>query len=344
MRIKKPNKSSLLLARYINDWSTIYLPNIKSYKSHTIRSYRQSLKLFLSYLESIGIGQDNFSFEQLSRRNIEYWLMTVTTDGKSPKTRNNRLAGIRSFLRYLEVQDVTYRELSLNAALISLQKSVECKVTGMSKDAIKALMLAPNYNTSAGQRDLTLLSFLYGTATRIDEALSLKVNQLHLDSAKPFVTIIGKGSKIRTIPLLPKVVAYLKKYLEAFHPKTPMPDAYVFYSRSGGYKKKISHTAIDKRIKKYAAMAHCTCNDVPLSLHAHQLRHARASHWLAEGMNIVQISFLLGHAHVNTTMMYLDITSEDQIKAIQTIEDESDTNQVKKWKTDAGTLASICGL
>jgi hypothetical protein len=43
-------------------------------------------------------------------------------------------------------------------------------------------------------------------------------------------------------------------------------------------------------------------------------------------------------------MMYLDITSEDQIKAIQTIEDESDTNQVKKWKTDAGTLASICGL
>lgn len=205
-------------------------------------------------------------------------------------------------------------------------------------------MSAPNYNTTTGQRDLAFLTFLYGTATRIDEVMSLKVNQLHLDSAQPFATIVGKGSKIRTIPLLPKAVAYMKRHLETFHPETPNPDAYVFYSRSGGYKKKISHTAIDKRIKKYAAITHCNCPDVPLSLHAHQLRHARASHWLTEGMNIVQISFLLGHSNVNTTMMYLDITTEDQIKAIQTIEDESDTSQVKKWKTDAGTLADICGL
>jgi len=83
---------------------------------------------------------------------------------------------------------------------------------------------------------------------------------------------------------------------------------------------------------------------VPLSLHAHQLRHAKATHWLDDGMNIVQISFMLGHEQLQTTMAYIDITLEQELKALATLEDESDKKVSKKWKNVKGDLASFCGV
>ena len=59
-----------------------------------------------------------------------------------------------------------------------------------------------------------------------------------------------------------------------------------------------------------------------MNLHAHQFRHAKASHWLEDGMNIVQISFLLGHSSIKTTMVYLDVTTEAELKAMATLDDE----------------------
>ena len=83
---------------------------------------------------------------------------------------------------------------------------------------------------------------------------------------------------------------------------------------------------------------------MPLGLHAHQFRHARASHWLQEGVNIVQISFLLGHEQLQTTMVYLDITTEDELAALEVLETEEDKKVVPKWKNADGSLAGFCGL
>ena len=93
----------------------------------------------------------------------------------------------------------------------------------------------------------------------------------------------------------------------------------------------------------YAA-AHGICNEVPSGLHAHQIRHAKASHWLEDGMNIVQISFLLGHANLHTTMVYLDITTEQESKALATLEDEGQQNITKKWKVQSNSLAAFLGV
>ena len=106
----------------------------------------------------------------------------------------------------------------------------------------------------------------------------------------------------------------------------------------------MSQTAVSKRLKKHAKAAHEMCDEVPRDLHAHQLRHAKASHWLEDGMNIVQISFLLGHEQLQTTMVYLDITLEQELKALQTLEDENDKKVSKKWKSLKGGLAEFCGV
>jgi site-specific recombinase XerD len=263
--------------------------------------------------------------------------------GSSQKTCNNRLASLRTFLKYLGSREIHLLYLSEDATRIPRKKEVRKIIKGMSKKAVQVLLSVPDLSTKAGRRDLTLMITIYSTAARMDEILSLKTKHLHLEAEKPNVTIIGKGSKIRTLYLLPKAVVHLKKYLKEFHGDTPSEEAYVFYSRNTGLHGKMSQTAVNKQLKKHAKTAHEMCDDVPLDLHAHQLRHAKASHWLEDGMNIVQISFLLGHEQLQTTMVYIDITTEQELKALTTLEDENDKKVSKKWKKKGG-LAEFCGV
>jgi site-specific recombinase XerD len=143
---------------------------------------------------------------------------------------------------------------------------------------------------------------------------------------------------------LPKVEAHLKKYIEEYHGEKPDETSYLFYSRNLGTHGKMSQAAIDKMLKKHAKAAHLLCDEVPLNLHAHQFRHAKASHWLEDGMNIVQISFLLGHEQLETTMVYLDITTDAERQALATLEYEKDKNVLKKWKNMDGSLVDFCGI
>jgi len=83
---------------------------------------------------------------------------------------------------------------------------------------------------------------------------------------------------------------------------------------------------------------------VPLNLHAHQFRHAKASHWLEDGINIVQISRLLGHEQLETTMIYLDVSLEQKSDALSTLEEEDSREIPKKWKGSGKTLADFCGV
>ena len=311
-----------------------------------MKSYQYALALYISFLEiEKGISVESLYGGCFSRIIIEEWLQWLMEQrGCSPETCNIRLASLRAFLKYLGSRELLLLYLSEDATRIPRKKEVRKKVKGMSKKAVQVLLSVPDLSTKAGRRDLVLMIIIYSTAVRMDEILSLKTEQLNLDAEKANVTIIGKGSKIRTLYLLPKAVSHLKKYLKEFHGDTPNPKAYVFYSRNTGLHGKMSQTAVNKQLKKHARTAHEICDAVPQDLHAHQLRHAKASHWLEDGMNIVQISFLLGHEQLQTIMVYLDITIEQEVNALATLEDENDKKVSKKWKNGKSGLAEFCGV
>lgn len=344
--MKKATNESIMIARHINAFLNEYVPSQKTHSSHTLKSYQYALTLYIGFLEiEKGISTERLCSVCFSRKTIEAWLQWLMEQrGCSPETCNNRLASLRVFLKYLGSREISLLYLSEDATRIPRKKAVHKKVKGMSKKAVQALLSVPNLSTKAGRRDLALMIIIYSTAARIDEILSLKTEQLHLAAEKPNVTIIGKGNKIRTIYLLPKAVAHLKKYLKEFHGDARNPEAYVFYSRNGGSHGKMSQTAVNKQLKKHARAAHEICDEVPCDLHAHQLRHAKATHWLEDGMNIVQISFLLGHEQLQTTMIYIDITLELELKALATLEDESEKKVSKKWKKAKSKLAEFCGI
>lgn len=342
----KATKEAVVIARHINIFLNEYAPTQKSRSEHTLKSYSCALSLYIGFLETEkNIRPHNLCGENFSVPTIEEWLIWLMEQRAcSPATCNNRLASLRVFLYYLGERDVSFLHLSQAASRIRRRTETHKKIRGMSKNAAAALLATPNTSTKSGRRDATLMIVLYSTAARLNEALSMRVEQLHLDCKKPYVIVIGKGNKIRTLYLLPQAVALLRNYLNEFHGASPDPNSYVFYSRNIGVSGKMSQNAVNKQLRKYAQIAHATCDEVPENAHAHQLRHAKASHWLEDGMNIVQISFLLGHAQLQTTMIYLDITTEHEEKALATLEDENERAIPKKWHNSNGGLSEFCGV
>lgn len=341
----KNKNDALEIARMYNLWldECVHVKSI-----NTIRSYEYAMRLYIEFLENIKkVNPGSFcSSIDFASDTIKNWIDWLADKRKcSPQSCNIRLASIRAFLQYLAERDIKYSQLLLESKYIHRRKEKKRKVEGMTVDAIKVLMATPNVNTNTGYRDVVLMAFLYATAARINEVLSIKVSDLKLESDNPHVTIIGKGNKIRTLYLPPKLVINIKKYLKKFHVNiTCDNDRFLFYSRIKGYNNKICPETINKQLKKYAVIAHRNCSDIPLNLHAHLFRHTKASHLLNDGMNIVQLSKMLGHASLATTMIYLDITIDMKTKAIITLEDENTRNLPRKWHDGNNKLTSIFNL
>ena len=333
-------------SRYISDFLFDYAPNMLTNSEHTLKSYKDALTVYILFLESEGVTPSCFTKACFERQEIEKWVCWLKKARDcSNDTCNVRLASIRVFLKYVGGRDVGLAYLYQDAKLVRRQKCIKKKVSGLTRDAVAAMLEAPDPATAIGKRDLVFMILLYATAARIDEVLSIKIKHIHVtEKGKPSITIIGKGQKVRTLYLLPKAVAHICKYIHDFHGDQADPDAYLFYSRVGSKRSKLTTPAMDKRLKKHAEAAHKTCPEVPLSIHAHNFRHAKASHWIEDGINVLQVSFLLGHANLDTTMVYLDITTEEKVNALATLESETDKKTPKQWRGQDCSLSGFCGF
>lgn len=337
----KNNSEAIEFARIYHKW--IDYSTIAS-SLHTVRTYEFSFKLYIEFLEerkkirtSSFCMTDNFSVDT-----IKEWLawLSETRFCKSQSC-NARFAAIRSFLKYAGEANIKYRHLYLEACCIPRLKESKRQVEAISKEAMKVLLQMPNLSSTTGFRDVVLFSFLYGTAARIDEVLSLKLKSLHLDSDRAYAVIVGKGDKMRTLFIQKILANNIRLYIRKFHGEIPNPNSYLFFSRVGGLESKLTQPAVNKRLKQYAKAANAICKDVPLDMHAHVFRHSCATHWLEDGMNIVQVSKLLGHASIATTMAYLSITIDMKTKAVMQLEDEQTRKLPKQWKNLDGKLSAL---
>ena len=328
------------IASCLHDWLEHHVPSIKACSRHTKRNYHVSMTLYAEFLRTVkGIMPETLNTDCFCMKNIEEWITWLkNTRNCSPATCNVRLSTLRAFLKYLSGRDISFVSVFLQSMNVPNQKTPKRKVVGLSKQAVDALLSMPNQKSEIGFRDYTLILLLYSTAVRISELLTLKIGNIVMDCTKPHITVIGKRRKKRPIPLLSKPMQYLKKYLAEYHPNPDDADALLFCSKSRGIYTPMSAENVNKMLKRYAKMAHEKCNYVPLGIHAHQFRHAKASHWLENGMNIAQISYLLGHENIQTTMVYLDITTEQEEKALETLEDENQKNVGRKWETAKGKM------
>lgn len=333
--------SALALAKSFSDFIE-YSSNKKS--SCTIEGYRMAMRLVAEFAsETMRLSADEFGISFFTMENVNSfvnWLKDVKC--AKPQSCNIRLSQIRAFLKYLS-KEPEYRQYYLSIREMARLSTVDTTKTvePLTKNAMKALAHAPGTNSDTGLRYTTLITMLYTMACRIDEVLSIKVGDLIFDSAKPHVTVIGKGRKSRTVYLMSKTLSILRKYILAEHGSTPNPEAYLFYSHSKGIFSKVSERGVNKQLAKYTEQAREVCPEIPKSVHSHSFRHSMASHCLDDGMNLFQISKMLGHKHISTTMIYLGVSMATTEDAIKRIESTAAQSAKPVWKKKSGKLKDL---
>lgn len=309
--------------------------------ANTIASYKASLKLFfIEYLaKAKHIVSESFTLDNaLSRNQIMEWEKWLADErGNKPQSINIRRSNLVAFLEYISTKDIIYVQYYAAAKNIHCLKTVPIKTCSLTDQVLELIINMPDVHTKTGLRDTVLMGLLYATAGRLNEALSIHIEDLCLcknGEGESYVTLLGKGNKYRSMPLDKSVVEQLRLYISRVHGPSPNPKDYLFFSTYKGIKAKLSERAISKRLKAYAAEAHKLNPDVPLDFHSHQLRHTRATNWIKEGHQLPVVSKLLGHENIETTMHYLDITMEMMVEAASQSKTPEAKNIQQEWTDD----------
>lgn len=322
------------ISRIYNEW----LDSCALTRSpHTVHVYETMMNVFMTFLDEVKrVRPGDFDWRTcFSRKVIEDWLFWMQVEKRrTPVTCNSRLSSMRAFLFYLQSTNPKYRTVYLDVMNIKRRRCPRKRISSISKRAVRALLEAIDVHTEAGYRDLLLWELIYANGARLGEALSIKVGSIRQMDGRSYVTIIGKRSKVRTLYLPPKLAANIATYVRSVFGEEPDANAYLFFSRTKGIYVPVSQKAVEDRMRRLAARAHESCEEVPLDLHPHVLRHSCATHWLSDGMNILQVSKALGHENINTTMIYLDVTDDDKREALMKLEDERTRRLPKMWKKD----------
>lgn len=302
----------------VREYLTSYLPDVRRSSPNTIRAYRTVLGQFLSFAAKEGnTWLGGVSFGDFNGRTVVDFLSHVEKDRKcAVGTRNHRLNCLRSFLSFASQMDVA--AVAAKNALDSVPyKNVGTRpvVKHVSEAALSALLSAPDARTTSGRRDRAILAVMYDAAARVQEVANITLRDTCL-GPKPSLTLHGKGGKTRVVPLMPNTVKMLRAHVSEFHPGGGVPDDHLFFTRYNGTRNRMTEDNIRKIVHRYGALAHKTTAEVPERLHPHTLRHSRAMHLYQNGMDLEILSQWLGHARLETTLIYANADAEMKRKAI----------------------------
>ena len=320
----------------LNYFFNNYLVIQRNCSTNTIRSYKLTFKKLIKYLINYkGIQLKDISLNNLTRNNIIDFLNYLDSESNiSITTRNQRLAAIKSFCRFISYEDIDNISNIQQILLIPMKKSENHLIDFLTKEELTIFLNSIETNTRKGIRDYTLISLMYDCAARASEIINIKVNDLNLDN-NPSITLYGKGKKYRTVPITEDTKKLLQKYIEL---EKLNNYSYVFIGskNSKASTKMISHI-IDKYSKK---------TEISKNIHPHSLRHTRAIHMLEAGIPLVYIRDILGHENINTTEIYARVSLETKRKALEMVyENKKDfESNNTPWNKNEKLLSSLLEL
>lgn len=309
-----------------------HLKLIRQVSENTITSYRDSLNCYIDYLEQVeNVHRSKVTFDNLDKDTLtrfQNWL--ITEKHLAARTCNLRMTAIRSFLEYASQEHLWLVPKYTSACTIVNVKVPSNTIEYFEPSEMKALLSSPSDVNKTDRRNKMILIFLYDTAARVSEARSVLVSDIHLDVEVPYVTLLGKGRKLRNIPLMKKTVQHLKKYLKEFHASGSNPDTPLFYSVFHGTKNKLSSDTFEKMIKQYSNQCSAKGQTMPARVHCHMIRKTRAMDLYREGIPLTHIQQILGHENISTTSGFYAFATLDVIAAA--LEAVNPDKGNKKWE------------
>lgn len=269
--------------------------------SHTIAAYRDTFRLLLTFAQQrTGIAPHALDIDDLDATLIAAFLDHLEHDrGNGPRTRNARLAAIRSLYHYAALRHPEHAETIARVLAIPTKRHERAIVSYLDKDETAALLAAPDRSSWIGRRDHALLTLAIQTGLRVSELVALRCRDAHLTNA-PHVQTIGKGRKQRITPLTKHTAHVMRGWINE---RAGDPDQPLFPTSRG---RPLSRDAVALIVTRHAATASSSCPTLatkPVSPHV--LRHTAAMNLLHAGVDTSVIALWLGHESTEATQIYL---------------------------------------
>jgi site-specific recombinase XerD len=267
----------------------------------TVAGYRDSFRLLLRYAaERLGKAPSALSLEELDAPFIGEFLAHLERErGNGVRTRNARLAAIRSFFRYVALSEPGHALLCQRVLAMPSKRHERRCLEFLNREEIDSLLGAPSPTTWAGRRDRALLSLAIQTGLRVSELIGLRCQDVVLGTGA-HVRCMGKGRKERCTPLRKEVTSILGAWLRE---RQGLPEDPAFPSMQGG---RLSRDAVEFLVSRHVRTAVGRCPSLKHKrVSPHVLRHTAAMELLRHGVDRSVIALWLGHESMETTQVYL---------------------------------------
>lgn len=283
------------LAHAINQFIE-YLQIEKGKSKKTIENYTHYLNRFLNFTRNISVSE-------ITPKTIRTYRLHLHTyhnhreENISPKTQNYHLIALRSFLKYLQKNDIK----SVSPEKIELIKITSNLPEFLEKDEIKQLInLKPDFEKINQIRDTAILHTLFSTGLRVSEIT--KLTRENISNERKEIAIIGKGGKSRIVFLSPAALEWIGLYLKKRHDTDP--NLFVNHYQKNNTSP-LTVRSIQRIIKKLAQKAGIVKKVTP-----HTLRHSFATDLLINGADLRSVQSMLGHSSITTTQIYTNLTDK----------------------------------
>lgn len=311
------NKESDFL-NLLDFFITTYLPCSVGASPNTVKSYKDAFRLLIEFMyKEKAIMADKITFDTLDYKTLTDFLTWIElVRGCSASTKNQRLSALASFSSYAQnhnFDEATAFRNSVNK--IPIKKALHKQRAILSREEVTILLALPNENREIGRRDKILLSLMYASGARAQEICDLTVRDIQFNPERTTLNVKGKGGKIRRIGIPKTCSIMVSQYIE--HIKIiDKPERHIFSSQTHEY---MTISCIEGIFKKYITIAKKQNPSMfPASSYPpHSMRHTTASHMLEAEVPIVVIKNFLGHASLQSTQIYAEISQDTVNRHLQ---------------------------
>ena len=268
-----------------------YLTVEKGLAINTLEAYRRDIQKFRGYLKESSKEITNFT-----RSDLLSFMNHLRNSGNQATTLARNIAALRGLCKFMLMEGITGEDPIENLLTPKGWKRIP-RIIGT--DEVSTLLKKPE-GKKLSLRDRAMLEIIYSSGLRASEAINIKLGDINFEAG--FITITGKGSKERVVPVNEKALATVKKYIEESRPELlrKRNSRFLFLAKGG---KPMTRQRLWQLIKQYSAQ-------LSTNISPHALRHCFASHLLDGGADLRALQKMLGHTDISTTQIYTKVTPE----------------------------------
>ena len=278
----------------------------------TVTSYRDAFRLLFRFIEE----RLHKSIEQITLIDMDVTLVLSFLEhlelerNNSVRSRNARLAAIKSFLHYAVLQEPYALSTIQQVLAIPMKRFEQPMLDFLSLKEVEMIIEAPDSKTWSGRRDKVLFATMYNTGARVSELIRIKCIDIGNDQCRE-LTLHGKGRKQRTVPLWKRTSRIIREWLPQIARNLNSP---LFPNRFG---KALTRSGAAKQLNEAVGKARLNCPSLKnKKVSPHIIRHTTAMHLLQSGVDLSVIALWLGHEDITTTHLYMQADIEMKRKAL----------------------------